>query len=55
MILLILLILLILFLAGFGFTLHLLWWIALACLVLLVLGFLFRGAESGGWYGRRRW
>ena len=40
-------------LAGFGFVLHLLWWIALVVLVVWLLGFVLRGAESSGsWY---RW
>jgi hypothetical protein len=43
-----------LILGGLGFALHLLWWIALAVLVLWLLGFLFRSAESSG-ARRRRW
>jgi hypothetical protein len=40
-------------LAGFGFALHVLWWIALVVLVVWLVGFLFRGAEgSGRWYRR---
>ncbi len=40
-------------LAGFGFALHLLWWIALIVLAVWLLGFVFRGAErSSRWY---RW
>ena len=54
MILLALALLLILLLAGVGFTLHVLWWVAVALLVLFLLGFLFSAAEGGrGWYGRR--
>lgn len=37
---------------GLGFAAHVLWWIALALLVVWVLGFLFRGAEGARWY---RW
>lgn len=52
----ILLILLIaLILGGLGFAVHILWWIALAVLVVWVVGFLVRGASTGGrrrWYGR---
>jgi hypothetical protein len=45
--------LLALLLAGFGFAVHLLWWIALIVLVVWLLGFVLRGAESSGrWY---RW
>jgi Trk-type K+ transport system membrane component len=40
-------------LGGLGFAIHVLWWIALAVLVLWLLGFLFRTAGSGArWY---RW
>ncbi|MDL5204734.1 hydrophobic protein [Streptomyces sp. ALI-76-A] len=50
-ILLVLLLVLILF--GAGFAVELLWWIALAVLVLWLLGFLMRGTTAGG--GRSRW
>ena len=44
-------------LGGLGFAVHVLWWVALAVLVLWLLGFLLGGAaaHSGGrrrWYGR---
>jgi hypothetical protein len=45
-----LILLLALILGGVGFAIHVLWWIAIAVFVLWLLGFLFRGAESG-----RRW
>ncbi|NML50847.1 hydrophobic protein [Streptomyces sp. R302] len=48
-ILLVLLLILVLF--GAGFAVEVLWYIALAVLVLWVLGFFFRGAQ-GRWY---RW
>ena len=49
----ILLVLLIaLVLGGLGFAVHVLWWIALAVLVLWLIGFLVGGKASGG---RRRW
>jgi hypothetical protein len=51
-VLLALLVILILF--GLGFTLHVLWWIALIALVLWLLGFLLRVGESAG-RRRRRW
>lgn len=44
----------VLILFGAGFALHLLWWIAIVALVLWLLGFVVRGAESAGG-GRRRW
>jgi hypothetical protein len=52
MLILLLVLLLALILAGAGFALHLLWWIALIVLVIWLLGFLFRSAEGSG---RRRW
>jgi Trk-type K+ transport system membrane component len=47
-----LVLLLALILGGIGFAVHVLWWIALAVLVLWLLGFLFRAAEGES---RRRW
>ena len=44
--------LLALILGGLGFAVHVLWWIALAVLVVWLLGFLFRGGPRGRWY---RW
>lgn len=41
-------------LGGLGFAVHVLWWIALAVLVLWLLGFVFRGAADAG-APRRRW
>jgi hypothetical protein len=51
LVLLALLVILILF--GLGFTLHVLWWIALIALVLWLLGFVLRAGETAG--RRRRW
>jgi hypothetical protein len=51
-VLLALLVILILF--GLGFTLHVLWWIAIAALVLWLLGFVLRIGESAGRSRRRR-
>ncbi|WP_329453867.1 hydrophobic protein [Streptomyces sp. NBC_01497] len=49
-----LVLLLALILAGAGFALHLLWWIAIIVLVVWALGFLIRpAAHSGG--KRSRW
>jgi hypothetical protein len=50
-VLLVLLLALILF--GLGFAVKLLWWVALAVLVLWLLGFLVRGSSAAG--GRGRW
>lgn len=41
-------------LGGLGFAVHVLWWIALAILVIWLLGFLFRAVETGGG-SRRHW
>ena len=51
--LILLVLLLALLLGGLGFAVHVLWWIALAVLIIWILGFLIRTAEGGGrWY---RW
>jgi hypothetical protein len=50
-----LVLLLILLLGGLGFALHALWWIAIALLVVWLIGWAFGAAESGSrrrWYGR---
>jgi hypothetical protein len=48
-----LVLLLALLLGGLGFAVHILWWIAVAVLIVWLLGFLIRSAEGGGrWY---RW
>jgi hypothetical protein len=46
--------LVVLILAGLGFVLHVLWWLAVIALVLWLLGFAFRsaGGRRGGWYRR---
>ena len=54
MVVLLLVLLLALVLGGLGFAVHVLWWIALAVLVIWLLGFLLRGAETAG-SRRRRW
>ncbi|RKT09428.1 hypothetical protein BX285_6523 [Streptomyces sp. 1114.5] len=51
MLALVLVLLLVLVLGGAGFALHVLWWVALAALVLWLLGFAFSGGRGGG----RRW
>lgn len=50
---LILVLLLALILFGAGFAIKVLWWLAVIVLAVWLLGFLFRGAGTGG--GRRRW
>ncbi|MCK7624955.1 hydrophobic protein [Streptomyces sp. RS10V-4] len=49
---LLLVLLLALILFGAGFALKVLWWVALAVLVVWLLGFVFRAADGAG---RRRW
>ncbi|WP_031025540.1 hypothetical protein [Streptomyces sp. NRRL WC-3725] len=53
MVLILLVLLLALILFGAGFALKVLWWIALAVLVVWLLGFLVRGTSAAG--GRGRW
>jgi len=53
MVALVVLVVLIALLGGFGFAVHVLWWILLAAIVLWLLGFLVGGVDSG--IGRRRW
>ncbi|MEU5427399.1 hydrophobic protein [Streptomyces olivoreticuli] len=49
-------VLLVLLLFGAGFAIKILWWIALAVLIMWLLGFLFRSTGSGGSRGRwYRW
>ncbi|HWG01000.1 MAG TPA: hydrophobic protein [Trebonia sp.] len=47
-----LVLLLAIILGGLGFAIHILWWIALAVLVIWLVGFLVRVSEGGS---RRRW
>ncbi len=54
MMVLLLVLLLAIILAGLGFAIHLLWWIALIVLAIWLVGFLFRAAETAG-SRRRRW
>lgn len=44
-----------LILGGLGFAVHVLWWIALAVLVLWLIGFAVGGAAGAAAGGRRRW
>lgn len=54
MMLILVVLLLALLLGGLGFAVHILWWIAVAVLIVWLLGFVFRAAESGG-RARGRW
>jgi hypothetical protein len=40
---------------GLGFALHVLWWLALAALIVWVLGFFLRVGETVGRPRRRSW
>jgi hypothetical protein len=51
---LVLALLIVLILFGLGFTLHVLWWIAVVALIIWLLGFLFRGGGTA-MRPRRRW
>lgn len=42
-------------LGGIGFAIHVLWWIALAALVIFLLGFVVRAGETVARPRRRRW
>lgn len=53
MLIILLALLLALILGGLGFAIHILWWIALAVLVIWLLGFIVRVGEGAS--GRRRW
>jgi hypothetical protein len=50
--LILLILILAILLAGLGFAIHLLWWIALIVAVVWLLGFVFRSGERRRWY---RW
>jgi hypothetical protein len=53
---LLLVLLVVLLLGGFGFAVHVLWWIALVALVVWLVGFFARGTNAGGTRGRwYRW
>jgi predicted membrane metal-binding protein len=47
--------LVVLILFGFGFANHVLWWVALAALVIWALGFFLRVGETIARPRRRRW
>ncbi len=55
MLLLVVLFLIVLALFGAGFALHLLWWIAIAALVLWLVGFFLGRGESSGRHHFYRW
>jgi hypothetical protein len=41
---------LVVILFGVGFALHLLWWVAIAALVIWAAGFILRGGHRSRWY-----
>jgi hypothetical protein len=47
--------LVVLILGGLGFLIHVLWWLALAALVIWLVGFLLRAGENAAGPRRRRW
>jgi hypothetical protein len=47
--------LVVLILGGLGFLIHVLWWLALAALVIWLVGFLLRAGEHAGGSRRRHW
>jgi hypothetical protein len=47
--------LVVLILFGLGFAIHVLWWLAIAALVIFVLGFFLRVGETIARPRRRRW
>ena len=51
----ILALLVILLLSGLGFAVHVLWWVALAALVIWLLGFVVRMGETAARPRRRGW
>jgi hypothetical protein len=53
MMVLLLVLLLAVLLAGVGFAVHVLWWIAVVVAVVWVVGFVVRSADGAG--SRRRW
>ncbi len=53
MMIILLVLLLAVILAGLGFAVHLLWWIAVIVLAMWLVGFLVRSTETAG--SRRRW
>lgn len=47
--------LIVLILGALGFVIHLLWWLAIAALIIWLLGFLLRVGETIARPRRRRW
>ena len=47
--------LVVLILGGLGFLIHVLWWLALAALVIWLVGFLLRAGERASGRRRHRW
>lgn len=55
MLVILLALLVVLILAGVGFVVHVLWWVAIAALVIWLLGFVLRAGEGGLRRRRHRW
>jgi hypothetical protein len=47
--------LVVLILGGLGFVIHVLWWLAIAALVIWLVGFLLRAGGNSAGRRRRRW
>lgn len=47
--------LIVLIIGGVSFAVHILWWVALAALILWLLGFVVRTGERATGRGRSRW
>ncbi len=50
MALILLILILAIVLAGLGFAVHLLWWLAIIVAIIWALGFVFRGGTRRRWY-----
>lgn len=50
MALILLILILAILLAGLGFAVHLLWWLAIIVAIIWALGFVFRGGVGRRWY-----
>jgi hypothetical protein len=55
MVIILIALLIILVLGGFGFAMHALWWIAIAALIIWLLGFMLRAGETITRPRHRRW
>jgi hypothetical protein len=55
MVIILIALLVVLILGGLGFLIHVLWWLALAALVIWLVGFLLHAGERAGGPRRRHW